>query len=143
MVATVLMAFSLYGFLSVVMIDYNWGTGLTNAFALVYVATLGRILPAEDLGAKAILYFGLLTLSFLGLNRRQALKENLFEALRMDSAIVALFEVGVFASTPYFIDKWVIQDFYGTPLQYFTNVDLFVVAVGLFVASQIHIQRIR
>jgi hypothetical protein len=141
--ATALIGLSMYGFLSMIMIDYNWGTGLTNAFAAVYTATLGRIIPAEDLGPKAALYFVLLLLSFLMLNRRQLLKENLLETLRLGSAIIVLFEVGVFAYVPYFIYKWVIQDLYGTPLQYFTNLDLLLVAAGLLVASQFFLLRTR
>jgi len=138
-----LMVFSMYGLISVMMIDYNWGSGITNAFALVYIRTLGRAIPAEDLGSKAGLFFALTLLSFLILNKRQPLKENVLETLRLGSVIICLFELGLAFYVPYFMDTWVIQDFYGTPLQFFTNVDLLVAALGSLIVSQCCLFRIR
>ena len=67
-----LMAFSFFGYLGNIMLDYNWGKNfLTNSFAIIYSYTLRQAIPFPIgyNGVGAIVYFGLFLLSFLVMNR--------------------------------------------------------------------------
>ncbi len=139
-----LMTFSLFGFLGNVMLDYNWGTNfITNSFAVAYSVTLRQIIPFPNgyYGVGAGIYFGLFLFSFLVLNRKEPWKANVLETIRLASAIIALFEIGLYYFVPYFMDKWIIDAFRDTPLQSFTNNDLLAVSVGLLVVSQLLLSR--
>ena len=142
----VLMAFSLFGFMGNVMLDYNWGTNpITNSFAIIYSDTLRRIIPFPTgyYGVGAGVYFGLFLLSFLILNRREPLAENALETLRLASAVVILFELGLYYFVPYFMDVWVIDAFRNSPLRYFTNWDLLALALVLFALSYVLLRHMR
>jgi hypothetical protein len=136
--ALFLMVFSFYCYLSLVMIGFNWGSGLPNAFAVVYLLGVQKIIPIfiNRLGAEAAIFFLLFAASFLILNRRKPRTENLLETLRMGSVIMILFEFGLILTDWHDMGVWVIQAFVGTPLQAFTNWDLLILAVVVLVLSQ-------
>lgn len=139
MVFVCLLAFSLFGFVGNVMLDYNWGTNpITNSFALIYSMTLRQLFPFPIgyYGAGAGIYLGLFLLSFLMLNRGTPLRRNLLETVRMASVVVILFELGLYYFVPYFMDVWVIAAFIGTPLQGFTNWDLLAFSIGTLGLTQ-------
>ena len=122
-----LIVISLFGFLGIVMIDYNWGTNLVaNSIAVTYWMTLRWMIPfpLNYWGLGAVVYFALFLSSFAVLNRRERLRQNLLETIRMGSIILIFFELGVFYFVPDFIDKWVIQAVRDSWLGYFTNADL-------------------
>lgn len=143
--SVILMVFSLFGFLGNVMLDYNWGTNpITNSIAMLYAATLRQIipLPLGYYGVGAGIYLGLFLLSFLLLNRREPLRVNVLETIRLTSATVILFELGLYYFVPYFMDKWVVEAFRNTPLQSFTNIDLLALAIGVLVSTQLLIRHV-
>ena len=136
--AVVLLAICLFGFLGNVMIDYNWGTNLVaKSFAIFYWMTLRWMIPfpVNYWGLGAVVYFGLFLLSFFVLNRRESSTRNFLQTVRLASAVLILFEVGVYYFVPDFMDKWVINAVLGTPLAYFTNWDLLVSAAILLFLS--------
>ncbi len=138
------MVFSLYGFLGIVAIDYNWGSGIAERFATVYVLTLGRVIPlwVNYYGAEATFYFGLFLLSFLVLNRRETHAKNILGALRLGSVTVLLFEFGVYLTLPYQMGMWVIQALADTPLAWFSNTDLVIIAAVTLGVSQSVLSRL-
>lgn len=132
-----LMGFSLFGFLGNVMIDFNWGSNpITDSIAVAYWMTLRWMIPfpLNYWGMGAVVYFMIFLFSFSVINRGKPLGRNLLETGRLASAILVLFEIGVYVFVPGFMDKWVIQAAYRTPLESFTNWDLLVLALaGLIV----------
>lgn len=141
-----LMAFSLYGFLGNVMLDYNWGTNLvTNSFAIIYSSTLRQVIPFPYgyYGVGACIYFALFLLSFLILNRREPWRANVAETIRLASAVIILFELGLYYFVPYFMNVWVIDAARDTPLHYFTNTDLLVLSFIVLLLSQLLLHRVR
>jgi hypothetical protein len=137
--AVILLGFSLFGFLGNVMIDYNWGTNfLTNSFSLIYSMTLGWLIPfpVGYWGVGAVIYFSLFLFSYAFLNRKAPFVTNFLQTIGLASAVLLLFEIGLYLFVPEFMDTWVIAASAGTPLQYFTNTDLFVLALGLLASSQ-------
>jgi len=133
------MIFSLFGFLGNVMLDYNWGTNpITNAFANTYTLTLRQLVPFPIgyYGIGAAIYLGLFLLSFIILNRRASLVSNLLETIRVASAVVIFFELGLYYFVPYWMDYWVIGAFSEGPLQYFTNWDLLGIGIACLALSQ-------
>jgi hypothetical protein len=79
--------------------------------------------------------------SFLLLNRGEPLRVIALETTRLASAVVVLFELGLYYFVPYFMDKWVIDAFRNTPLQSFSNIDLLVAGAGLLLVSQVLLWR--
>jgi hypothetical protein len=145
LIGIVTAATSLFGFLGNIMTDYNWGTNfLTNSFALIYAQTLERLTPFAPgaSGIAAFGYFGLFLSSFALLNRSKPARVNLLETARLGALVVILFEVALYYFVPYFMDKWVMQVLYGTPLQDFTNLDLAVAGIVLFAVPQAYLRRI-
>jgi hypothetical protein len=138
--AVALMTFSLYGFLGNVMLDLNPGTNyVMNTFAIIYYDTLMQVIhfPIGFWGAGAAIYFGLFLGAFLILNRREPLLKNVLQTLRLASATVVLFELGLFYLLPSAVNITVMTAFYFTPLHDFTNANLLVTGVGLLIASQV------
>jgi hypothetical protein len=144
--AVSLMLVSLFGFIGNVMIDYNWGTNpVSNSIAIAYWMTLRWMVPfpLNYWGVGAVVYFALFLLAFAVLNRKEGLAWNMFETLRLASMILALFELGVFFSVPGYMDKWVIQAFYGTPLAFFTNWDLLTGSLASTIGFHLVLTRMR
>lgn len=143
--AIALTILSLFGFMGNVMLDYNWGTNfITNSFAIVYSLTIRQLIPfpVGHFGVGAAVYLGLFLISFLILNKRMPLRENVLQTLSLASAVIVLFEMGLYYFVPYFMNLWVIQGFYGTPLRYFTNVDLLATAISVLIVSQACLARL-
>jgi hypothetical protein len=133
------MTFSLFGFLGNVMLDYNWGTNpITNTFAIAYNSSLRWMIPVPTgfYGVAAAGYFALLLLSFVVMNRREAPRKNVLQALNLAGWIIVLFELGLWYFVPYFMDKWVIDALRATPLQAFTNWDFLIVGIGITAVTQ-------
>ena len=144
--AVVLMVISLYGFLGNVMLDYNWGTNLiTSSFAVAYVDTLQRVIPFPIgyYGVGAGIYFAFFLFSFAVLNRGESLRTNALETVRLASAVIVLFELGLYYFVPYFMNVWVIDASRDTPLRYFTNIDLLVLALVILLFSQVLLRRVK
>jgi hypothetical protein len=142
----VLMAFSLFGFLGNVMLDYNWGTNpITNSFAIIYSSTLRQIIPFPlgYYGVGAGIYLGLFLSSFLLLNRREPLRVNVLETIGLASAVIVLFELGLYYFVPYFMNVWVIDAVKDTPLRYFTNTDLLALSAAAFILSQLMVRKVK
>jgi hypothetical protein len=141
-----LMVFSLYGFLGNVMLDYNWGTNpITNSFAIIYSSTLREVIPFPYgyYGIGAGIYFGLFLFSFSILNHGKPRRVSLLETISLASAIVVLFELGLWYFVPDFMNVWVIDAVRDTPLRYFTNVDLLALSVAVFISSQVLVHQTR
>ena len=140
------LAISLFGFLGNVMIDYNWGTNfVASSFALFYWMTLRWMVPFPIgyWGVGALFYFALFLLSFAILNRRESSVKNVLETIRLGSAAIIMFETGVFYFVPGFINKWVIDAVYGTPLASFTNWDLLATASVSAIVSNVILARLK
>ena len=142
--AILFLAFSLFGLLGKVLIDYNWGTvPIVNSIAILYAMTLMRVIsfPLNYWGLGAVAYFILFLLSFVVLNRNEQPTRNLLGTVRLASIILVLFEFGVFYFVPGWMDKWVIQALHDTPLDSFTNWDLLGVALTSTIASHLVLAR--
>ncbi|MDG6971224.1 MAG: hypothetical protein JRN54_08985 [Nitrososphaerota archaeon] len=138
-IAIGIMVVSLFGFVGNVMIDFNWGaTPIAGSVALAYWMTLRWIIPfpVNYWGLGALVYFLFFLASFALLSRNERPIRILLGTLRLGSAVLIVFEIGVYYFVPGFMDKWVINAVRGTSLAIFTNWDVLGFSIVTLVVSQ-------
>jgi hypothetical protein len=99
---------------------------VARGFGIAYWNTLGIVFPfIEDYGLNAVAYLGIFLASCFILMNGKPARVRLIDTAIVGATIILFFEIGILTFQPEFDYVEVVQAQWGTPLQWFSNVDLF------------------
>ena len=138
---------SLYGYLSLNFMNFGSVPVIGNldaAFGWIYLHTFNLFVSYQswDFGLFAGTFLGVFLTCFMVLNRNLRRLEFLRTTIALTSAIVLLTEVGIYLSQPWFLNVYVVSAQAGTALNWFTNLDLIIVASVCFVLTSVPVKRL-
>jgi len=141
---------SLYGYLSLNFMNFGSVSVIGNldaTFGWIYLHTFNMLVPYQswDFGLFAGTFLGVFLFCFMVLNRNLKPLGFLRVTVGMTSAIVLFTEIGICLSQPWFLNVYVISAQAGTAMNWFTNLDLTIVASFCFALTSVpvkHLERI-